>query len=87
MTRLDDAQLTDIEQDAGWTATRVGSPGSVVRQRAEAVVALVAEVRRLRRVEAAARGYLDVMGGPERPIDSEILDAEDALRAALGGKS
>lgn len=46
--RVPDVAVADILADAKWTASRVGAPGSVVRARAEAIVALIAEVVGLR---------------------------------------
>lgn len=51
--RLSDEQLDDIERDARATARLVGAPGSPVRLRAEATVALVAEFRAMRAALAA----------------------------------
>lgn len=82
---MTDAELDDIQRDAESTARLVGAPGSPVRMRAEATVRLVAEVRRLRRVEEAARAYLDARDGAREWGDDHA--AEDALRAALGGES
>lgn len=44
----DEVTLEEIESDAKWDAERVSAPGSRVRQKGAAVLALVAEVRNLR---------------------------------------
>lgn len=57
MIRLDDAALEDIRLAAEATVRRVGVASGRAGRRAEATLALVAEVRRLREVLRAIRAY------------------------------
>lgn len=79
---VSDAELDDIQRDAESTARLVGMPGCAVRQRAEATVRLVAEVRRLRGLVGEAAVELHELDRVDPDDGSEDLIAR--LRAAGG---
>lgn len=80
---VSDAMLRAIVADAAFTRDRVGAPGSLVRQRADATIALAEEVVGLRERLRAAEAVVSTIEGQLAELGGRLGCSPDALMPTL----